>query len=62
MNSVYTEEGNIPLPKLGESPYGEIHKLHISNSGILDQLNKLNPSKAQGRDLIKCLIKGLDIN
>ena len=39
-NSVYiTEEGNIPLPKLGESPYGEIHKLQISNSGVLDQLN-----------------------
>ena len=49
-NSVYTDEGNIPLPKLGESPYGEIHKLHISNSGVLDQLNKLNPSKAQGPD------------
>ena len=43
-NSVYT------LPKLGESPYGEIHKLQISNSGVLDQLNKLNPSKAQGPD------------
>ena len=38
------------MPKLGESPYGEIHKLHISNSGVLDQLNKLNPSKAQGPD------------
>ena len=49
-NSVglYTDEGNIPLPKLGESPYGEIHKLQISNSGVFDQLNKLNPSKAQG--------------
>ena len=30
--------------------YGEIHKLQISNSGVLDQLNKLNPSKAQGPD------------
>ena len=50
-STVYnTEEGNIPLPKLGESPYGEIHKLQISNSGVLDQLNKLNPSKAQGPD------------
>ena len=27
--SVCTEEGSIPLPKLGESPYGEIHKLEI---------------------------------
>ena len=49
-NRIYTEEGNTPLPKLGESPYGEIHKLQISNSGVLDQLNKLNPSKAQGPD------------
>ena len=38
------------MPKLGESPYGEIHKLDISISGVLDQLNKLNPSKAQGPD------------
>ena len=49
-STVYIEEGSIPLPKLGESPYGEIHKLQISNSGVLDQLNKLNPSKAQGPD------------
>ncbi len=34
------EEGSIPLPKLGESPYGEIDRLHISISGVLDQLNK----------------------
>ena len=26
-NSVYTEEGSIPLPNLGESPYGEIGRL-----------------------------------
>ena len=38
------------MPKLGESPYGEIHKLQISNSGVLDQLNMLNPCKAQGPD------------
>ena len=49
-NSVYTEEGSIPLPNLGESPYGEIDRLQISISGVLDQLNKLNPSKAQGPD------------
>ena len=49
-NSVYTEEGSIPLPNLGESPYGEIDRLQISVSGLLDQLNKLNPSKAQGPD------------
>ena len=49
-NSVYTEEGSIPLPNLGESPYGEIGRLQISISGVLDQLNKLNPSKAQGQD------------
>ena len=49
-NSVYTEEGSIPLPNLGESPYGEIGRLQISISGVLDQLNKLNPSKAQGPD------------
>ena len=47
-----TEEGSIPLPKLGESPYGKMHKLEISISGVLDQLNKLNPSKAQGPDAI----------
>ena len=46
-NSVYTEEGSMPLPNMGESPYGEIS---ISISGVLDQLNKLNPSKAQGPD------------
>ena len=49
-NSVYTEEGSIPLPNLGETPYGEIDRLQISISGVLDQLNKLNPSKAQGPD------------
>ena len=49
-NSVYTEVGSIPLPKLDESPYGEIDRLHISISGVLDQLYKLNPSKAQGPD------------
>ena len=49
-NSVYTEEGSIPLPNLDESPYGEIGRLQISISGVLDQLNKLNPSKAQGPD------------
>ena len=49
-NSVYTEEGSIPLPNLGESPYGKIERLHISISGVLDQLNKLNPSNAQGPD------------
>ena len=49
-NSVYTEEGSIPMPNLGESPYGEIDRLQISISGVLDQLNKLNPSKAQGPD------------
>ena len=49
-NSAYTEEGSIPLPKLGESPYGEIDRLQISISGVLDQLNKLNPSKAQRSD------------
>ena len=38
------------MPNLGESPYGEIERLHISISGVLDQLNKLNPSKAQGPD------------
>ncbi len=46
----YTEEGSIPLPNMGESPYGEIERLQISISGVLDQLNKLNPSKAQGPD------------
>ena len=49
-NSVYTEEGSIPLPTPGESPYGEIDRLHISINGVLDQLNKLNSSKAQGPD------------
>ena len=49
-NSVYTEEGSIPLPNLGESPYGEIDRLQFSISDILDQLNKLNPSKALGPD------------
>ena len=49
-NSVYTEEGSIPLPNLGESPYGEIDRLQISISGVLDQLNNINPSKAQGPD------------
>ena len=49
-NSVYTKEGSIPLPNLGESPYGEIGRLQISISGVLDQLTKLNPSKAQGPD------------
>ena len=29
---------------------GEIDRLQISISGVLDQLNKLNPSKAQGPD------------
>ena len=29
---------------------GEIERLHISVSGVLDQLNKLNPSKAQWPD------------
>ena len=37
-NSVYTEEGSIPLPNLGESPYGGIDRLQISISGVLDQL------------------------
>ena len=49
-STVPTEEGSIPLPKLGESPYGGIDRLQISISGVLDQLNKLNPSKAQGPD------------
>ncbi len=49
-NSVYLEEGSIPLPNLGESPYGKIERLQISISGVLDELNKLNPSKAQGPD------------
>ena len=47
---IYTEEGSMPLPNLGESPYGEIDRLQIPISGVLDQLNKLNPSKAQGPD------------
>ena len=38
------------MPDLGESPYGEIESLQISVSGVLDQLNKLNPSNAQGPD------------
>ena len=46
----YTEERSILLPNLGESPYGEIGRLQNSISGVLDQLNKLNPSKAQGPD------------
>ena len=49
-NSVYIEEGSIPLPNLGESPYGKIERLQISISGVLDELNKLNPSEAQGPD------------
>ena len=49
-NSVYTEEWSMPLPNLGESPYGEIGRLQISISGVLDQLHKLNQSKAQGPD------------
>ena len=49
-STVPTEEGSIPLPKLGESPYGGIDRLQMSISGVLDQLNKLNPSKAQGPD------------
>ena len=40
----------VPLPNLGESQYWEIERLQISISGVLDQLNKLNPSKAQGPD------------
>ena len=49
-NSVYTEEGSIPLPNVGESPYGEIDRFQLSISGVIDQLNKLNPSKSQGPD------------
>ena len=30
--------------------YGETQKLEMSICGVLDQLNKLNPSKAQGPD------------
>ena len=30
--------------------HGEIDRLQISISGVLDQLNKVNPSKAQGLD------------
>ena len=52
-STVYTEEGSIPLPNLGESPYGEIDRLQLSISGVLDQLNKLNPSKSQGPDGIQ---------
>ena len=37
-------------PVLAMGAIGEIHKLEISISGVLDQLNKLNPSKAQGPD------------
>ena len=50
ISTVYTEDASIPLPKLGERPYGEIDRLHIAISGVLDQLNKLHPSKAQGPD------------
>ena len=51
-NCVYAEEGSISLPNLGESPYGKMERLQISISGVLDQLNKLNPFKAQGPDSI----------
>ena len=47
-NSGYTEEDCQIWVKV----HGEIDRLHISINGVLDQLNKLNPSKAQGPDSI----------
>ena len=48
--SVFNKESTGQIPNLGRSPFPDITRLNTSSVGVLDQLRKLNPSKAQGQD------------
>ena len=49
--SVFTLEDPV-LPQLPDSRYPDIPNIHIDNNGALKLLSRLNPSKANGPDLL----------
>ena len=49
-STVYIQKKGVYHCQIWVKVHGEIDRLQISISGVLDQLNKLNPSKAQGPD------------
>ena len=49
-STVYIRMKGISHCQIWVKVHMEKFMLQISNSGVLDQLNKLNPSKAQGPD------------
>ena len=50
-DSVLTLEKPV-LPQLPDSPYPDMPNIHIDNNGVIKLLSGLNPSKANGPDLL----------
>ena len=56
-DSVFTLEDPV-LPQLPDSPYPGMPNIHIDNNGVIKLLSGLNPSKANGPDLLPtCVLK-----
>ena len=56
-DSVFTLEDPV-LPQLPDSPYPDMPNIHIDNNGVIKLLSGLNPSKANGPDLLPtCVLK-----
>ena len=51
-SSVYTKEGDTPLPEMGTSPHPDSPNISITLNGVEKLLNKINPHKATGPDEI----------
>ena len=56
-DSVFTLEDPV-LPQLPDSPYPDKPNIHIDNNGVIKLPSRLNPSKANGPDLLPtCILK-----
>ena len=55
-SSVFTEEGNTPLPHIFPSPHQDMPKIKITTPGVLKLLQNLKTKKAKGPDDISASI------
>ena len=51
-SSVFTHDGEAPLPYMGPSPYPSLPDIEINIAGVTKLLKEINPYKATGPDCI----------
>ena len=57
-SSIFKKEDISTVPDLGRIPYPQMHRISVSSQGIINLLQRLNPTKAIGPDKVPtCILK-----